>query len=321
MRVRLTSKTAAIDNTDFARDLGKDGKKEHDVTVVDKTVNQVRDENHGWKEDKREENNLPAKDAETSAAPKIAKIRQAAAKSVKVAVLLLGEKCPEDVIEAQASEFMACMNEGAFDRTLQRFADTEALYKKDEEKKDEKVAAENDPEAAKPVNTDAVQDNLANKPQEKPVEGGANMSPIMMNASAKIAALTKELSKLAADLEGLKEEKKEEKAEDKTAAEDVKKDADTNIKTDADGKELEAAAEEITFDGAENIGEQAPNKELEAALSDEAPAATSNEKKDEGRMAGVKSLGGQPRMASASVIDDLSSAWATVPSIGHLFHS
>jgi hypothetical protein len=85
-------------------------------------------------------------------------------------------------------------------------------------------------------------------------------------------------------------------------------------------EDVKMAAEEITFDGAENVGEQAPDPEIESALRGEDSVKAASEKKSETRKAGVKSLGGQPRLASEGVVGDLSSLWDGAPDLKSLFH-
>jgi hypothetical protein len=69
--------------------------------------------------------------------PTTASIQVAADKSVRAAVLLLGEKVAEEIIEEQARDFMLMGGE-ALDRTLGRFSSTQELYvAADEEEADE----------------------------------------------------------------------------------------------------------------------------------------------------------------------------------------
>ena len=204
---------------------------------------------------------------------------------------------------------MASMNEAALDRALSRFAATEDLYKKDE-KKDEKVAAVNDPSAAQADTSKGGEalDKMPDKPQEK-------------TATEDPKKVEEKVEGMPAAMVNAAEEKVEEKVEEKK---DEKVASHESEETKAEEKTEEdalVAAEEITFDGAENVGEQAPDKALEAALSDVAPAVDSDDdKKSEGRKAGVKSLGGQARIASSEgVVGDLSSIWCGAPDVKSVF--
>jgi hypothetical protein len=87
----------------------------------------------------------------------VASVRVAANKAVRIAVLLLGEKVADEVIEEQARDLMGMKSE-AMDATLARFAETQELYeaaddseekaaesiqeKKEEEAKEDKKASE-----------------------------------------------------------------------------------------------------------------------------------------------------------------------------------
>ena len=57
----------------------------------------------------------------------VASVRVAANKAVRIAVLLLGEKVSDEVIEAQARDLMSMKGE-YMDATLARFAETQELY-------------------------------------------------------------------------------------------------------------------------------------------------------------------------------------------------
>ena len=59
--------------------------------------------------------------------PTVASVRVAASKAVRLAVLLLGDKVGDEVIEEQSRDLMA-MSQQAMDRTLGRFAETQELY-------------------------------------------------------------------------------------------------------------------------------------------------------------------------------------------------
>jgi len=82
------------------------------------------DMRHEWQDDARDEIGFGIPEGNP---PTVASVRVAASKAVRAAVLLLGEKVDDEVIEAQARDFMAMSPEG-LDRTLQRFIDSQELY-------------------------------------------------------------------------------------------------------------------------------------------------------------------------------------------------
>lgn len=59
--------------------------------------------------------------------PTMKAIRSTASKAVKLAVLMLGDKAPEETIEAQARCFMQLGADG-LEESLERFQDTQNLY-------------------------------------------------------------------------------------------------------------------------------------------------------------------------------------------------
>jgi hypothetical protein len=80
-----------------------------------------------------------------SSTPTVASIRAAASKAVKLAVLLLGDKVSEDVIEEQARDFMNLGPE-VLEGSLKRFSETEEMYATEDkkDKKEEKDADEDE---------------------------------------------------------------------------------------------------------------------------------------------------------------------------------
>jgi len=95
-------------------------------------------------------------------------VRVAANKAVRLAILLLGEKTPEGVIEAQARDFMALGN-SAMDRTLSRFAKTQSLYASDELSTEHDEAGADEGEEKKASKTRRAEDE---KKEEAVAEEG-----------------------------------------------------------------------------------------------------------------------------------------------------
>ena len=143
-------------------------------TFVQQVNHELPDMRTDWKDNPRNEIGYGLPKAEEGPVM-VAKIRAAAAKSVKLAILLLGEKTPEEVIEAQARDFMLMGNK-RLNASLKRFVATEQYYKaveedeEDDEEDDEKVAAEKKAQepAAVPVVPSPVEDKKDEKKEEAP---------------------------------------------------------------------------------------------------------------------------------------------------------
>lgn len=125
--------------------------------VVNHPYPDMRDE---WKEDSRDdigfgdpEENPPVGNErlvdEKSGVKQVTKasIRVAASKAVKLAVLLLGDKVSEKIIEAQARDFMRLGNEG-LDSSLSRFSKTADIYAEEEKEEEEEIEEEEEKKAA-----------------------------------------------------------------------------------------------------------------------------------------------------------------------------
>ena len=110
-RVRLTSRNRKAESQAdglFPGDVGnmersKNYHKMDDYHKFEQTVNhELPDMRHEWKDDKRDENNIPV--------PKVASLYAAAQNAIKLSMMLLGDKAPQKTIEAQARDFMKLGN-------------------------------------------------------------------------------------------------------------------------------------------------------------------------------------------------------------------
>jgi len=197
-RVRLTSRDrSAADQTPYPGNVNQPDRKDPSWdqyhTFEQKVNHELPDMRHQWQDDSRDDIGFGIPEA-WGKSPTVASVRVAANKAVRVAMLLLGEKVDDDVVEAQAHDFMA-MGQKAMDRTLQRFADTQALYAEDE-KVDEKVEDEADEKKAA---DEKVDENVEEKKD-------ASFIPIKTSTDEKVDEKVDE--KKAAD------EKVEEKKDD-----------------------------------------------------------------------------------------------------------
>ena len=110
-RVRLTNRNRKAETQAdglFPGDVGnmersKNYHKIDEYHKFEQTVNhELPDMRHEWKDDKRDENNIPV--------PKVASLYAAAQNAIKLSMMLLGDKAPQKTIQAQARDFMKLGN-------------------------------------------------------------------------------------------------------------------------------------------------------------------------------------------------------------------
>jgi hypothetical protein len=268
-------------------------------TFEQQVNHELPDMRHEWKEDQRDDIGFgvpesvknpgaaPIGEAKSAPAPTMASVRVAANKAVKLAVLLLGEKVPEKVIEQQARDFLHLGSE-AMDRTLARFANTQKFYAADEEEGEEeaevtgsKALAEKGSEVPPALQTPANPQEADKAAKSKKAEEAAPVAP-------------------AAPVE----EKKE--AAKKTSATDM--DVELQGADDEIAPDPEADAKLASLFQADDL----PVEDEEAEVV-EAKAKTA-------KKAGVTRLGGQPKVAAEGGESvELSSLWASAPDVNELF--
>jgi hypothetical protein len=287
------------------------------------TVNhELPDMRHDWQNDQRDEIGFPI--------PTVASIRAAASKAVKLAVLLLGDKVEENTIEAQARDFMK-MGSESLNESLKRFADSENLYKKAEEKEEEKVEAK---KAANPI------ENLGDKKAPPFTKEDAKKAEDKEEVKAKKSE-DKEEEKVEAKKAEDKEEEKleakkaEDKEEEKVEAKKAEDKEEVKAKKSEDKEEekveaKKAAELDIQLTAAEDEEEGEVNAAEEKLLASifeaedmEEKKAEDEEEKVEAKKAsekkGVSKLGGQPKVASEGKEIDLSNLWESAPDVSKLF--
>ena len=325
-RVRLTRK-AADGSIPYPGNVNQPGRTDpawDQYHTFEQQVNhELPDMRHEWKEDERDEIGFgvqesvknpgaaPIGEAKGTPAPTMASVRVAANKAVKLAVLLLGEKVPEKVIEQQARDFLHLGSE-AMDRTIARFANTQKFYAEDEDVTSSKALAEQNkavpPAIQTPANPQEADKAASEKKAEEKVVEAAAAPKKAVEAPAPVVEEKEAKSKKAEEVAPVApvapvEEKKE--AAKKTSATDM----------------------DIELQGAEE--EMAPDPEADAKLAslfkaDEVPAedeeAKPVEAKTTAKKAGVTRLGGQPKVAAeGGEQTDLSSLWASAPDVNELF--
>jgi len=282
----------------------KDPDWEQYHTFEQQVNHELPDMRNEWQDDSRDEIGFGIPEANP---PTVASVRVAANKAVRIAVLLLGEKVDDDVIEAQARDFMGLSQE-VMDRTLDRFAKSQSLYAEDEKDEEEKKAseelAEKGSEVPAPIK---APEKTKVKAEEKKEEEKKEAADEKKDDEKKEAADEKEEEKEAAD----------EKEEEKEAAEedDEKKEASVGSPNELN-IELTGAADEEMKDDPE------ADKQLASLFDDDGLTAKQEEqpKAAASKKAGIRKLGGQPKVAAAEAAPvDISSIWETAPDVSELF--
>ena len=314
-RVRLTAASvSASDQTPYPGNVNqpdrKDPKWDEYHTFEQKVNHELPDMRHDWQNDERDDIGFGVPEA-WGKQPTVASVRVAANKAVRVATLLLGDKVADTVIEAQATDFMA-MSPKAMDRTLQRFADTQALYKaaeekpadeKAEEKKEEKPADEK--KAADEKLPDFIKEKIEDKKEDKPAEekkaGEAEFLPKIEKPGAEVKAADEKPA----------DDKAEEKVEEKKASTTGKVAGEFDIElTGSMDDEVEADPE-----ADERLASLFDDPSMVAVQETSGRKTEASQKKT-----GITKLGGQPRVASAEGSGvELSSLWKTAPDVNEAF--
>jgi len=298
-------------------------------TFEQQVNHELPDMRHEWQEDERDEIGFgvqesvknpgaaPIGEAKGTPAPTMASVRVAANKAVKLAVLLLGEKVPEKVIEQQARDFLHLGSE-AMDRTIARFANTQKFYAEDEDVTSSKALAEQNKAVPPAIQTPANPQEADKAASEKKAEE----APKTEEKKVEAAAAPKKAEEAPAPVVEEKEAKSK-KAEEVAPVVPV---APVEEKKEA-AKKTSATDMDIELQGAEE--EMAPDPEADAKLAslfkaDEVPAedeeAKPVEAKTTAKKAGVTRLGGQPKVAAeGGEQTDLSSLWASAPDVNELF--
>ena len=261
------------------------------------------DMRHEWQDNPRDDIGFGVpKDG--TAAPTVASVKVSAHKAVRLAILLLGEKTPESLIEEQARDFMHLGAEG-LDRSLSRFSGTQNLY----------VAA----------------DDSEDKPAEEDKEDKEKKAAEEGKKEDKPAEEEKEDKEKKAAEEGKKEDKpaEEEKEDKEKKASAVRAEQSGSEETTHEiGESLTTAGLDIELSA--TVDEPESDKEADAMLAslfdddnipEELPEPGQGRRESSSKK-GVRKLGGQPRVAStdAGSAGNLSDIWPSAPDISEVFN-
>jgi hypothetical protein len=344
-RVRLTARDrSGADQTPYPGNVNQPDRKDPDWedyhTFEQKVNHELPDMRKDWQNDSRDDLGFGIPEA-WGKSPTVASARIAANKAVRVAVLLLGEKVSDDVLEAQARDLMS-MSMTAMDRTIQRFAETQDLYAADEkeEVKEEVKASEEKKEEVKEEVKAAVEEKKEEvKVEEKTAASEAQFTPKLEDKGALAAMIKAAVKECIAEMpDFIKEkieDKKEDKAEKKATDEKPVEEKKEEVKA-SDEKEVEVEASESSADkldvelSASMDDEVAPDPEADKKLasilfgddqSAEAEGDSTGKKVEASKKkVGIKKLGFQPRLASTSGAGmEISDIWESAPDVGEVF--
>jgi hypothetical protein len=264
-RIRLTdSRRRASDDTPYSGTVNQDRKfvESDKYNTFEQTVNyELPDMRTDWRNDSRDEIGFPIAEEHPQVGiedegQKIAsysQLRQAASKAVKLSMLLLGNKVPDKMIEAQAQDFMRLGSE-AIERSLDRFAKTEEMYAAEEDEDDK----EETPVAKKGAEED------------KPAEDGEKKE-----AGEKKDLPPEFLENIQKNKDKAEDKKEEAPKAKKGAEEEEKKDEPVAKKGAEDDKEEDKKDEPVAKKSAEDDKEETPvaKKGAEEDDKEEAPKA------------------------------------------------
>jgi len=354
-RVRLTKRAADM-SIPYPGNVNQPDRVDPDMeqyhTFEQQVNHELPDLRTEWKENPRDEIGFGVPDASVfpfggrvaKGRPTMASVRVAASKAVRLAVLLLGEKVDEEVIEEQANDFMELDRE-ALDRSLDRFAKTQKLYASEDEEEAAPVTVEKEAAAeAAPAPVTEEKEAAVKNAEDAPVGPNEQNDRAMQNwpAEAREAflAMQKQMTAMAAKVASLVaadgEDEKTDDAEETTeackASEDETVETESEVTAADDAEETDESVEEksasdsdIELSGPiddELEPDAIADEQLESLFDDESitgEAELDKAVEASSRKAGIKKLGGQPKVASRGGKVDLSSLWESAPDVNHLF--
>ena len=290
--------------------------------TFEQSVNhELPDMRHDWKNDERDDIGfgIPEPWGQSPTAPTVASVRVAANKAVKLAYFLLGNKVAEEVIEDQANDFMLLGPE-AIDRTLGRFAETGELYAQNE---DDDAEEDDDEGEGKEASTEEAPVEESKEAAAKKAEDDKDEDKDEGESKDKDEGESKEA---AADEKAEDEDKDKDEGESKEAAADEKKAEDDEDEGDEDdeGDSKEASnGLDIELGPVASDEEPEADERLASLFDDDIPAELPEPgagRREASEKKGVKSLGGQPRVAgNGGESQDISSIWDDAPDVSEVF--
>ena len=296
-RIRLTERLAmskerlAESQKDglFPGDVGNEERKKNyrkidEYHTFEQNVNhELPDMRHDWQDNPRDEVGMGI--------PKTAKktLVTATANATKLAYFLLGKKASDEMIEAQARDFLR-LGSDRLEAAVERFAETVDLYEEEEEIEDD---FEDDEEFE---DGEEIEDEECEDCEDEEVEASCEEAPVMAEEEPVMAeeapAVEEEAPAVEEEAPAVEEEATAEMTDEdiQVAPESVEAEAEEDV--DFDFGEVEGMEEDNTPD------------ELKAIFDEEEEVTASMPK-----TAKTKSVGSQPKIASALKADELSGLW------------
>lgn len=286
-RVRLTSRNRKAESQAdglFPGDVGnmersKNYHKMDDYHKFEQTVNhELPDMRHEWKDDKRDENNIPV--------PKVASLYAAAQNAIKLSMMLLGDKAPQKTIEAQARDFMKLGNTKLV-ASMNRWLETEEC-EECVEGCDDKVAEEEVVEEQPMVEEEMVE-------EEQPV---APVADEMIEEAQEEETVEAEEEMIEEETEEIVESDDEEIIEEEMEIAEETSDLNTEV-------DFENISEEETVEADEELQAIFEND----TEDDENEVMTS---KVASKKKGIKKIAGQPKLVrvASKKADELEGLWS-----------
>lgn len=284
-RVRLTKRVQANDPGDMDGSRQKIQPKIDTYSNFDPAKDDVGDRKvKMWKEDPK------LRDEMHVTKMKQAKMWQASKLATKLAIYLLGEKAPSNMIKAQAAEFLSLGN-ARLAKAVSRFASTEYLYAEDEE------------EMEKPTET-------ANAEDEKEVEKVENASdePDDEEKIEKMDASEEEKVEV------------EEKVEEAGNDEEVEEASDDDEKTEEDDDEEIETEEDLVEEASDDDDEEEiSDEEIASIFADNSNDVVAKKTVKKSAKKGVQTMV-QPSKVASSQQTYMSELWAGAPDVSDVFN-
>jgi chemotaxis protein histidine kinase CheA len=252
--------------------------------TFEQSVNyELPDMRHEWKEDKRDENNIPV--------PKVAELYAAAQNAIKLSMMFLGDNAPQKMVQAQARDFMKLGNSRLV-ASINRWIETE-----EDETVEEPAATEETVEVPAPE---------------------AVPAPAVADETEEVAPATEET---VADetVEAPATEEADETEE--VADEEVMEETEEAPAAEADEEEITLEEDnvgdlntEVDFSTVEETEEVEADEDLESIFEDDMAEDDNNEvvARAASKKQGIKRIAGQPKLVrvASSKIDELEGLWS-----------
>ena len=299
-RIRLTARLAmnnsrvAESQEDglFPGDVGNEERKKNyrkidEYHTFKQTVNhELPDMRHDWQDNPRDEVGMGI--------PKTAKstIITATANATKLAYFLLGEKASNEMIEAQARDFLR-LGSDRLNAAVERFAETADLYDEEEEDDEDYDFEDNDCE----------DDEVTAETEEEEVPAVEEVTEEVEKTDDVVA---EEMPVMAEDEEEVPAVEEEPAAE--ISDEDVQVAPES---VEAEEEFGEGEVEDVDFDFGETaeIEDDSTPDELRSIF--EETADEEEVKASIPRTAKVQKIGNQPKLASTLKVDELAGLWGS----------